>query len=493
MKFTLNTPNKALTTDVQVVFCTNDGKKDAKATLLDRTLQKQWKTSLEAISSVFSGQLGSSYFMRSTDGTPSTLFLGLGTSKSSTEALRHASAALYSNLKAQKASSVTLPLKGLKSESALVGLVEGLILSSYSFTTFKKEDPKAYALKKVDLLVDKTSAKLSGMVSDAEKIAAATNFSRWLGDCPGNFMHPTQLAKEAGDMSKLHKNFKVTSWDKKRITKEKMDSLLGVSLGSDQEPRFIIMEYKNGPARQKPMCLVGKGLTFDSGGISLKPGGGMEEMKFDMCGGAAVIGAMKAIVSMGLKVNVTAYVPASENMPGPSANKPGDIRKARNGKSIEINNTDAEGRLILADALCYASEQKPGVILDAATLTGAMVVALGNIHTGFYTRDNKLRKSVEKAADQSGEKVWPMPLVDDHSKDMTGHYADLTNLAPSRGAGSATAAAFLENFVEKDIPWAHFDVAGTAWHAGNRLPYAPRKGASGSMVRTFVEFAKNYK
>ena len=181
------------------------------------------------------------------------------------------------------------------------------------------------------------------------------------------------------------------------------------------------------------------------------------------------------------------------NMPGAAANKPGDIRKARNGKSIEINNTDAEGRLILADALCYASEKKPGVILDAATLTGAMVVALGNIHTGFYTRNNKLRKKIEDAGTQSGECVWAMPLVDDHTNDMKGYYADVTNLAPSRGAGSATAAAFLENFVGDDIPWAHFDVAGTAWHAGNRLSYAPKKGASGSMVRTFVEFAKSYK
>ncbi|MCB1109295.1 MAG: leucyl aminopeptidase family protein, partial [Chlamydiia bacterium] len=259
------------------------------------------------------------------------------------------------------------------------------------------------------------------------------------------------------------------------------------------EPKFIIMEYKNGPAKQKPLCLVGKGLTFDCGGISIKPSAGMEEMKFDMCGSAAVIGAMRAIANLGLKVNAIALIPSTENMPGPAANKPGDIRKARNGKSIEINNTDAEGRLILADALCYASEQKPGMILDAATLTGAMVIALGNIHTGFYTRDNNLRKKIETAATSSGELVWPMPLVDDHSKDMKGYYADVTNLAPSRGAGSATAAAFLEYFVDKDIPWAHFDVAGTAWHAGNRLAYAPKKGASGCMVRTFVEIAKTYK
>ena len=286
---------------------------------------------------------------------------------------------------------------------------------------------------------------------------------------------------------------KVTAWDKARITKEKMDSLIGVSNGSAQEPRFIIMEYKGAAASKKPICFVGKGLTFDCGGISIKPSAGMEEMKFDMCGGAAVIAAMATIAKLKLKVNAIAYVPSSENMPGPAANKPGDIRKARNGKSIEINNTDAEGRLILADALSYASEKKPACIIDAATLTGAMVIALGNIHTGFYTRDKKLRDKISKAGEQSGEEVWPMPLCDHHSNDMKGHYADLTNLAPSRGAGSATAAAFLENFVAEGIPWAHVDVAGTAWHAGNRLPYAPKKGASGSFVRTFVQLAKNHK
>jgi leucyl aminopeptidase len=253
------------------------------------------------------------------------------------------------------------------------------------------------------------------------------------------------------------------------------------------------MEYKGGPASQKPICFVGKGLTFDAGGISIKPSAGMEEMKYDMCGGSAVIGTMATIAKLKLKVNVIAYVPASENMPGPSANKPGDIRKARNGKSIEINNTDAEGRLILADALSYASEKKPAWIVDTATLTGSMMIALGNTHTGFFARDNKMTSKIEKAAKKSGEEVWPMPLCEHHSNDMKGTYADLTNTAPSRNAGSATAAAFLENFVEKEIPWAHFDIAGTAWHVGHRLSYAPGKGASGVMVRTFVQMARDHK
>ena len=313
-------------------------------------------------------------------------------------------------------------------------------------------------------------------------------FARYLGDCPANFMTPDQLGEEAKKSAKDTK-MKVTLWDKTRIAKEKMDSLIGVSNGSDQEPRFIIMEYKGASPSKKPVCFVGKGLTFDSGGISIKPSANMEEMKFDMCGGGAVIATLSTIARLKLKVNVMGFVAASENMPGPSANKPGDIRKARNGKSIEINNTDAEGRLILADALSYASEKKPAWIIDAATLTGAIVIALGNTHTGFYSRNRELVKKIREAGEISGEEVWHMPLCDHHSKDMNGYYADLTNIAPSRQAGSATAAAFLENFVTSDIPWAHFDIAGTAWNVGNRQSYARNKGASGVMVRTFVQLA----
>jgi leucyl aminopeptidase len=211
-----------------------------------------------------------------------------------------------------------------------------------------------------------------------------------------------------------------------------------------------------------------------------------------MCGGAAVIASMLAIARLKLKVNAIAFVPATENLAGPAATKPGDIVIARNGKSIEVNNTDAEGRLILADALVYACEQKPAMILDTATLTGAMVVALGNSHTGYFTRDNDLSDMIEEASVESGEWLWRMPLTDHHVKDMKGTYADLSNISSSKGAGSATAAAFLEQFVDKDIPWAHFDVAGTAWHCGNRLNYCPSKGATGVMVRTFVRMAANH-
>jgi len=451
------------------------------------------KKEVESIFQDEDSKMGLIFFRDAHDGHE--LYVGLNTDKPNAEDLRDVAGKIYKKLKSEKVSQVTLSLEALpirdKAE-ALSALAEGLVMSSYEFTTFKQEPKKKKEEMTLHFITKKTSLALKKDLQDAITVAEGVNFARWMGDCPGNYMTPDQLAEEAKKSAK-GTSMKVTIWNKARIAKEKMDSLIGVSNGSAQEPRFIIMEYWGSSKNKAPICFVGKGLTFDCGGISMKPPQGMEEMKFDMCGGSAVIAAMVTIAKLKLKVNVIAYVPASENMPGPGANKPGDIRKARNGKSIEINNTDAEGRLILADALSFASEQKPAWIIDTATLTGAMMIALGNTHSGFYTRDKQMTHRIHKAGETSGENVWHMPLCDHHSQDMKGHYADLTNLAPTRNAGSATAAAFLENFVSKDIPWAHIDIAGTAWHVGGRQSYAPTKGASGVMVRTFVELARSHK
>lgn len=421
--------------------------------------------------------------------------IGLGEMKDfDTEALRQAMATAFTQAKAAKVKSLafgmdSLPKSGIAADQLLQAATEGVGLASYSFSEFKtgKKDDGISSVLFVSNSKNKGHEKGLEM---GRTIVECVNFSRWLGDRPGNRMTPTMLAEETEKAAKGTK-LKVTVWDKAKIKSEKMGSFLSVSLGSSQDPRFIIMEYNGGGASKKPVCFVGKGLTFDSGGISIKPSGGMEEMKYDMCGGANVIGAMLAIAKLKLKVNVIGLVPTTENMPGPSANKPGDIVIARNGKTIEVNNTDAEGRLILNDALVYACEQNPAAIFDAATLTGAMVVALGNIHTGFFTRNDKLAAKVEAAAKSTGELVWRMPLTDFHVRDMKGTYADLSNISSGKGAGSATAAAFLEQFVEKEIPWAHFDIAGTGWHNGDRFPYNPRKGASGAMIRTFIELAQS--
>ncbi len=426
--------------------------------------------------------------------------VGLGAdAQFTTETARQAAAALYKEIITTKVQETFVHLDGLTVETVDLAqitkaFVEGLHLASYNFNELKSsketKDKKAITVNLVSKLAkDKT---LVAAFNEGTVLAACTNFSRRIGDLPGNLMTPTILANETIKVAR-GTGLKVTAWDKKRITKEKMGGLLGVAQGSDQEPRFIVMEYNGaGSKSKKPIAFVGKGLTFDTGGISLKPGAKMEDMKYDMGGGAAVIGAMLAIAQLKLKINAIAFVPATENMPSGKATKPGDVHTARNGKTFEVNNTDAEGRLILSDALCYASEQKPAAIIDAATLTGAMVVALGNIHSGYFTKNKDLKTKIEEAADISGELVWNMPLVDHHLKDMKGTFADLSNISSGNGAGSATAAAFLEQFVDTNIPWAHFDIAGTAWACGNRLNYCSPKGATGVMVRTFVEIAKKF-
>ncbi len=353
-------------------------------------------------------------------------------------------------------------------------------------------DPKGPMSWTLISQTNETATALKKSIENAKIISEAVNIARALGDTPGNLMTPEILAKRVQEEARNTEKLKVTMWDKARIKKERMGGLYGVSLGSDVEPRFITMEYKGASPSKKPVCFVGKGLTFDSGGISLKPPPKMDEMKYDMCGGANVIGAMLAISRLQLKVNAVAYIPASENMPGPMANKPGDILTARNGKTVEVFNTDAEGRLILMDALSYASEKKPAVIVDAATLTGAIIVSLGNSYTGVFTRNSALLEKIKKAAEKTGENIWPMPICDNYVKDIRGIHADLANISSTTGAGSGTAAAFLEQFVDEDIPWAHFDIAGTAWNMNNRCNYHPKKGATGCLVRTFVEFAKMF-
>ncbi len=436
------------------------------------------------------------------DGCKHLLVVSLGDDKRiGEESLRRACAAAEKVLVKNKIKEASINTDSLLSKfgkdtaGAVAAAVEGFLLADYEFDKFidKEARKKQHPVKKINLLCTaKTkTAQVQKGLETGKILSECINFTRALGDTPGNLLTPEILGKEAIKAAKGTK-LKVNVWDTARVKKERMGGLYSVGKGSENGPRFIIMEYKGAAASKKPICFVGKGLTFDAGGISIKPSAAMDEMKYDMCGGSTVIGAMLAIAKLGLKLNVVAYVPASENMLGPSANKPGDIITARNGKTVEVLNTDAEGRLILMDALSYACEKKPAVIFDCATLTGAIVVALHNVYTGFFTRDDKLKKKINTSALDAGERVWHMPIHDDHVKDMMGRHADLQNISNYRGAGSSTAAAFLEQFVDKDIPWAHFDIAGTAWDVGNRYNYCPARGASGVMVRTFIELAKNY-
>lgn len=502
LEFSFSNKNLTQIQDSTLVLFVSELGKDKKSNISLKGLPKDFsKTLSEALTDApFKGAAGETLFFRQYAflGFANLMLVGLGeTKKISHEIIRRASSNAFKVLKANTVKSVTiaaetLPLGKAKDEN-LKALFEGFYLSDYTFETYKsnaKEPLKMKVSILTSLAGNATSAK--NIEKESRIVSEAVNFARVLGDTPGNEMNPPILAdttKKAAQGTGL----KVTIWDRARIKKEKMGNFLGVSLGGGEEPRLIVMEYNGASKSKKPICYVGKGLTFDSGGISLKPGAGMEEMKYDMMGGASVIATMIAIAKLKLKVNVIGIVPSTENMPGPHANKPGDITTARNGKTTEVNNTDAEGRLILSDALVYASEQKPEFIVDAATLTGAMVVALGDVHTGFFSRDNKLTQKIEKASAASGELLWQLPMHEEHLKDMRGAYADLQNVSQRRTAGSALGAVYLGEFVEKNIPWAHFDIAGTAYHNGHRLPYTPAKGASGIIIRTFIELAKQHK
>ncbi|MEK2647135.1 leucyl aminopeptidase [Bdellovibrio sp. BCCA] len=493
----LNKDIETLTCPALVVFSKSSSQKDKLAKVTHSELNKKLAACLEEKSITGKHQEAVTFREMNYKGFRHVIVVGLGKENQiDHESVRQSVATAFEAVKALGVKEAALHFDGITSSKKdaadfTKATVEGLILTSYVFNELmsgKKEEKEIDVHIVTKLAADKA---VKAAFNEGVILATCTNFSRRLGDMPGNLMTPTILADSAVDAAK-GTGLKVTVWDKARIKKERMGGLLGVSNGSAQEPRFIIMEYKGAAASKKPVVFVGKGLTFDCGGISIKPSAGMEEMKFDMCGGANVIGTLLAIAKLKLKINAVGLVASTENLVGPAATKPGDVHTARNGKTFEVNNTDAEGRLILADALSYATELEPQVIVDAATLTGAMVVALGNTHTGYFTRNSALKNKVEKAAVESGEWVWNMPLVDFHVKDMKGTYADLSNISAGKGAGSATAAAFLEQFVGEGIPWAHFDIAGTGWAVGNRLPYCTKKGASGVMVRTFVELAKQH-
>ncbi|MAQ73654.1 MAG: aminopeptidase, partial [Candidatus Marinimicrobia bacterium] len=317
-------------------------------------------------------------------------------------------------------------------------------------------------------------------------IANAVCLARDIENRPGNVATPSHLAENAKSIGKSA-NMKVTIFERDEFTKMGMGALSGVASGTEIPPKFIIIEYMGGPKSQKPKILVGKGLTFDSGGISIKPASKMDEMKYDMCGAGVVLGVMKTISELKPKMNIIGIIPSTENMSGDKAYRPGDILKAYNGKTIEVLNTDAEGRLILADALSYASKHyDPEFILDFATLTGAVVVALGHVATGIMGTDGSLIEKIKSSSEVTGEKVWEFPLWTEYLDQVKSKIADVKNLGAPGQAGSIAGGAFLNSFVQEDIPWCHFDIAGSAW--GNKdLPYQNNGLATGEMIRLVVD------
>ncbi len=317
-------------------------------------------------------------------------------------------------------------------------------------------------------------------INEGQAIANGTQFARKVADLPGNICTPTYLAEQAIKLGKQHKKLKVTILEEKEMEKLGMGALLSVSRGSREPAKLITLEYKGGSAKERPIVLVGKGLTFDAGGISLKPGAGMDEMKYDMCGGASVLGTLSAIAEMELPINVIGLIPSSENLPDGDASKPGDIVTSMSGQTIEVLNTDAEGRLILCDALTYAERFNPKTIIDIATLTGAVIIALGRHPSGLMGNDDELCAELTKAGNKAGDRLWRLPLWDEYQDQLKSNFADIANIG-GRDAGTITAGCFLSRFTEKQS-WAHIDIAGTAWKSGHN------KGATGRPVGLLTQF-----
>ena len=358
---------------------------------------------------------------------------------------------------------------------------EGLVLGSYQFLDYKTKDEKNFELK---------SATVIGCdhdeITKGTAIGKAVCFARDLANHPGNVTTPSRLAEEAGEIAK-EGGMKLTVFDRKEITAMGMGALAGVAQGTDEPPKFIVLEYFGSDESQNPKILVGKGLTFDAGGISIKPSSKMDEMKYDMCGSAVVLGVFKALAALKPKLNVVGIVPSTENLVGAKAYKPGDILTAYNGKTIEVLNTDAEGRLILADGLSYASKHyEPEYILDFATLTGAVLVALGHVAAGVMGTDEDLMRLVKESSVNAEEKVWELPLWPEFCKQVKSKIADVKNTGAARQAGTIAGAAFLKEFVGDRIPWVHFDIAGTAW-GGKPTSIDPKGSATGWGVRLVLD------
>jgi leucyl aminopeptidase len=397
--------------------------------------------------------------------------------------IKAAAAKLLGHAKSQAVAHAALAVAdGVALSSAHArALVTAVAEATYVFRLTKPSAPKPVTLKKVSLLSSQADqAAVRDGIAQGSAFAAGVTLARELGNRPANHCTPTTLANEARQLGKTFKHLKIEVLDRPALEKLGMGSFLSVTNGSAQPPKFIILRYEGGPKAQAPVVLVGKGVTFDTGGISIKPSAEMDEMKFDMGGAASVLGTFRALAELKPKVNVIGLVPACENMPSGTATKPGDVVTSMSGQTIEVLNTDAEGRLILCDALTYAERFKPAVVVDIATLTGACVIALGGVHSGLFSADDELAAALQAAGTESLDTAWRMPLDDEYGEGLKSNFADLGNVG-GRAGGAITAAVFLSKFT-KAYRWAHLDVAGTAWKSG------AAKGGTGRPVSLLTQF-----
>ncbi len=441
---------------------------------------------------VFTGKAGQTYFLPTpaNAGYKSVLLLGLGKRDAAdAEAVRRAAGAAAKSLSANRIAQVALDISHF-SDTIAEPFVEGLILGQYDFDVYRAKPESGPLPQKVEFLaVVLKDALHADAVQKVCELAALCCFSangaRHLANTPPNEMTPAALAAFAQGIAE-EGGCECVILGERQMETLGLNALLAVGQGSEKDSQLIILRHQVSNDA-KTVAIVGKGVTFDTGGISIKPSADMHEMKYDMCGAAAVLCAMMTIVELRLPINVICVVPTVENMPSGKSFRPGDIIKAYNGKTIEVQNTDAEGRLILADAMAYVADKyKPDVMVDLATLTGACVVALGHNAAGLFGNDDTLLTELVKAGKQTGERVWPMPLWDEHDDLLKSPHADLSNVGP-RWGGAISAAAFLKNFIGDTPAWAHLDIAGTAW-GGKHLPYASPDHATGFGVRLLVRW-----
>jgi len=433
----------------------------------------------------FSGGKDESLLIVNTGSGPERILL-VGTGTGGVKGITRAATLAGRKANAMGVGTMTFWADALEGE-ALEGAVVGLSLGSWEFRELHSAAPAAKrkkVLKAATVFVENTAAA-KGPLAAGVAVAEGQRIARRLAMLPGNICTPAYLASAARDIAKRGK-LGVKVFGRKEMTRMKMGSFLAVAQGTTQDPKLIVLEYKGGRRGEAPVVLVGKGLCFDTGGVSIKPALGMETMKFDMSGAAGVLGAMEAIARLKPRINVVGLVGSTTNVVDGDAVKPGDVVFASNGKSIEIQNTDAEGRLVLADVLVYAQRYKPQAVIDAATLTGAVVIALGHVTVGVMGNDQKVVDEVLAAGRRGGEVGWQLPLFEEYKELLKSDSADLRNIG-GRSAGTITAGLFLQEFAG-DMPWVHLDVAGTAYSETD-LTVMP-KGPTGTPVRTFVEFVR---
>ena len=441
----------------------------------------------------FTGAVGTSVVLD--DGQQALVVVGLGPSGAvGADELRRAAAAFVGAVRRHRRVAFEYPEVDLDLADGARAVAEGLILGSYSFDEFKPTARDTPRIDSVTVAVGDDAADVRAAraaVAAGTAVADAVCFARDLVNTPGGTLTPAVFADRAAERAGAA-GLTVEVLDQKAIKAERLGGLLAVNQGSTHPPRLVKLTYEpaDAPAEVETVALVGKGITFDSGGLSLKPADGMMDMKMDMGGAAAVIAAMCALPSLDVGVRVVGFAPMTDNMVNGDAQRPGDVFTARNGTTVEVLNTDAEGRLILADALCLASEEEPAAIVDLATLTGACLVALGDRIAGLMANDDDFRDRVAGAADRAGERVWPLPLPDDYRPRLDSQVADIKNITSGRFGGTLTAGLFLRDFVGEGIPWAHLDIAGPAWLAE---PYGEHpKGGTGFGVRTLIALVEGW-